>query len=142
VNSTLTNLDLSDTNMQCDGAQHVAHSLQSNSSLQVHMHSNCCNQSLISPVYLQVLNLSRNRLSTRAMMKVADMLHHNNSLTEMDIGHNHFDSEVALCLGSALVNNKSLTKLSMQGGERLTRMRAEGSIAFSKGMELSNTLTR
>eukprot|EP01052_Picozoa_sp_SAG31_P034575 SAG31_NODE_4060_length_3629_cov_13.824363_2_plen_766_part_00 len=146
LNSTIVSLDLSDTWLGIEGAEHVAESLKDN-------------------VEMEYLDVSDNRLGLRGGLAMSGLLRENGTLKDVCLSGNKLCDRVAMEVSNALKKNSTLTRLDLsrndicdKGGSALgdmllsntelkdvdlswNRITAKGGCTLAESITFNKTLT-
>jgi Ran GTPase-activating protein (RanGAP) involved in mRNA processing and transport len=118
VNTTLTCVNLSYTQIRDEGAHALAGVMTSNTSI-------------------TTLDIGGNYISCVGIKSVAEALATNTSLTQIDLYINHFGTEGALCLAGALSVNTSLTSVGVDGNSDIG---LKGVLALAQALTMNTTI--
>lgn len=117
-NTTVTHLDMQQTNLKFEAAKQLSHVLKCNSSL-------------------KILDLSVNLFNHEGIKLLAHGLKSNSTLCMLNLSANSVKSDGASALGYALENNNTLTVLVLNSA----KIDDEGATALAKGLKENKTLT-
>ena len=146
VNSTLTNLDLSENSLGDEGATSLSQALKVNSTLtNLDLRGNSIGaegatslaQALKVNSTLTTLDLGWNSIGAEGATSIAQALKVNSTLTNLDLGSNRIGAEGATSLSQALTVNSTLTNLDLTGN----RIVDEGATSLSQALKVNFTLT-
>ena len=118
TNTTLTVLDLSHNNLGAAGADALANALQTNTTL-------------------TRLDLSNNNLGAAGAALLANALQTNTTLTWLDLYDNNLHAAGAVVLANALKTNVTLTVLDLA----INNLDAEGAAALANALRINTTLS-
>ena len=120
VNSSLEELDISDTSIGDEGVAHIASALQTNTTMQVLDVKNCgisdkgaesLARTLAASSSLESLDISSNSIGDDGIVRIATALQANNALNSLRINNDGTDTatdEAALSLAAALTTTTSM----------------------------------
>ena len=86
---------------------------------------------------LTKLDLSNNSISDAGAVSVAEALHHNSTLTKLDLSNNSISDAGAVALAQALHHNSILTRLHFSNNN----ISDAGAVALAQALHHNSTLT-
>ncbi|KJE94346.1 hypothetical protein CAOG_005004 [Capsaspora owczarzaki ATCC 30864] len=147
VNTTLTQLDLSDDKIGDVGAQAIAEALKVNTTLiQLHLHGNqigdagtqALAEALKVNTTLTQLHLQRNQIGHVGAQAIAEALKVNTALIQLHLQRNQIGHVGAQAIAEALKVNPTLTQVNLHSN----RVGDAGAQAIAEALKVNTTLTQ
>ena len=147
VNSSLTELDLSGSQLGYSGAKSLSQAIAVNSSLTelylsgswiFNSGAECLSQALKVNSSLTKLDLSGNDIGDYGAASLSQALAVNSSLTDLNLSQNSITDSGAASLSEALAVNSSLTNLTLRENSITDSCTA----SFSQALEVNSSLTK
>ena len=140
--STVTRIDLNDTEIGDEGAKAIAQAVKWNDVLtHLDLNNNIIGDEAQAVKWNDVLthlDLNNNIIGDEGAKAIAEMLKDNGPLTKLFLNNNQIGNEGAKAIAEALKENHALTLLRLNNN----LIRDEGAKAIAEALKVNHTLTR